>query len=300
ILTKVGVYAVLRLWTLCFPSTAGDSALFGADVLIWGGIVTLAFGTIGMMASQQLARLAGYSIIASSGTLMAATGFDHPELTAGALLYLASATLAAGAMFLLVELMDRARTLEVDLPSAVETDVRMPSFAETETPPDANLDDQQVALIGRAIPAAVAFLGLAFLVATLVLAGLPPLSGFVAKVAMLHAVLQMPEGAGPNGAGAALFTLQIVSGLCAAIALSRIGMRFFWSPENRPAPRLRVAESLPVAVLLGLCLALVVAGEPALRYMRDTADALHSPRQYILTVLAARPAPSPSPKEANR
>src|SRR5690606_37771302 len=116
VLTKVGVYAVLRLWTLCFPATAGDSALFGGDVLVWGGVVTLAFGSIGMMASQQLSRLAGYSIIASSGTLIAAIGFDQPALTAGALFYLASATLAAGAMFLLVELMDRARTLEVDLP----------------------------------------------------------------------------------------------------------------------------------------------------------------------------------------
>jgi multicomponent K+:H+ antiporter subunit D len=61
ILTKVGVYAVLRLWTLCFPADAGASAGFGGDVLVWGGLATLAFGAVGMLASQQLARLAGYS-----------------------------------------------------------------------------------------------------------------------------------------------------------------------------------------------------------------------------------------------
>ena len=76
ILTKVGVYAVLRLWTLCFPASAGPSALFGADVLVWGGVATLTFGAVGMMASQRLSRLAGFSIITSAGTLLAAIGFD--------------------------------------------------------------------------------------------------------------------------------------------------------------------------------------------------------------------------------
>lgn len=298
ILTKVGVYAVLRLWTLCFPSTAGDSALFGGNALIVGGLLTLAFGSIGMMASQNLARLAAYSIIASSGTLIAATGFDHPGLTAGALFYLASATLAAAAVLLLVELTDRARTLEADRPQPVVDDVRLPSFAESHLAPDVNLDDQAVPLIGRAIPAAVAFLGLAYLVGTLVVAGLPPLSGFVAKVTMLAAVLDMPPGVGPPGAGAVLFTLQILSGLLAAIALSRVGMRVFWSPENRPPPALRIAETVPVALLLGLCVALALHGNEALRYMRDTAAALHDPRHYIATVQAAQPVPSP-PKGAN-
>ena len=293
VLTKVGVYAVLRLWTLCLPATAGASALFGAEALVWGGLATLAFGAVGMMASQQLARIAAFSIIASSGTLVAVTGFDQPALTAGALFYLASATLSAAAMFLLVELMDRARALEADRPQPVVMDDRLPAFAEAEPPPDVNLDDERVALIGRAIPAALAFLGLAFLLGALVLAGLPPMSGFIAKLAMLTALLGMPEGTGPGGAAAALFALQIVSGLLAAVALSRVGMRVFWSPENRQPPRLRVTETLPVAGLLGLCVALVIAGEPALRYLRATADALHEPRHYIATVLAARPLPPP-------
>src|SRR5690606_8829719 len=116
ILTKVGVYAVLRLWTLCFPSDAGESANFGGGVLVWGGLATLAFGAIGMMASQQLGRLAGYSVIASSGTLIAAIGFDTPALSSGALFYLASSTLAGSALFLLVELMERARQVEADPP----------------------------------------------------------------------------------------------------------------------------------------------------------------------------------------
>jgi multicomponent K+:H+ antiporter subunit D len=295
ILTKVGVYAVLRLWTLCFPASAGESALFGGDTLVWGGLATLAFGTVGMLASQNLARVVAFSIIGSSGTVIAATGFDHPALTAGALFYLASATLAAAAMFLLVELMERARGIDADRPTPLVVDDRLPTFADAEpvpVPADANLDDFAVPLIGRAIPAAVIFLGLAFLAGTLVLAGLPPLSGFVAKVAMLSALVAMPAATGPAGSAAVLFTLQVVLGLLAAIALSRVGLRVFWSAERRPPPELKVAESLPVALLLGLCIALVVAGEPALRYMQATAGALHDPQQYIATVRAAQPVPS--------
>jgi multicomponent K+:H+ antiporter subunit D len=55
-----------------------------------------------------------------------------------------------------------------------------------------NLDDEAQALYGRAIPAGVAFLGLGFLGCTLLLAGLPPLSGFVGKFAMLSACSTRP------------------------------------------------------------------------------------------------------------
>src|SRR5690606_17907776 len=77
ILTKVGVYAVIRLWTLCFPADAGASALFGAEVLVWSGIFTVVFGAIGMLASLSFERLAAFSVITSAGTLIAAAGFDQ-------------------------------------------------------------------------------------------------------------------------------------------------------------------------------------------------------------------------------
>ena len=287
ILTKVGVYAVLRLWTLCFPASAGPWALFGGEVLVWGGLATLAFGALGMMASQRLDRLAGFSVIASSGTLLATIGFDSPALGAGALFYLASSTLAGCALFLLVELIERAR--QVELAPLADDDDHLPDFIDAEPRDDANLDDEEQVLIGRAIPAALAFLGLAFILCTLVVAGLPPLSGFIAKLAMLSALLQVPAGAAGAVAGQALFALLILSGLLATTALLRVGVRHFWAPQNRPPPRLRVTECVPIALLLSACLLLVVRGETALTYMRATADALHEPQLYIDAVFRARP-----------
>ena len=288
ILTKVGVYAVLRLWTLCFPADAGGSALFGSGALVWGGVLTLAFGAVGMLASQQLARYAAYSVIASSGTLIAAFGFGAPALAGGALFYLASSTLAACALFLLVELLERARQVELGPEELDDGKDTLRGFSEADPPPGTNLDDQEEVLIGRAIPAALAFLGLTFAVCGLVVSGLPPLSGFVAKLAMLTALLELQRPAAWT-----LFALLLLSGLMAATALLRIGMRHFWTAEARTSPRLRVAETLPIGLLLAVGLALVLRGEVALDYMQQTALTLHTPAAYIDAVFSARPLPAP-------
>jgi multicomponent K+:H+ antiporter subunit D len=50
LMTKVGLYALLRLWTLLFGADAGASAQFGGLWLILGGMATMAFGAIGMWA----------------------------------------------------------------------------------------------------------------------------------------------------------------------------------------------------------------------------------------------------------
>ncbi len=282
ILTKVGVYALLRLWTLCFPASAGASAGFGGTALVWGGLLTLAFGAIGMMASQRLARVAAYSVIASSGTLIASIGFGAPELTTGALYYLASSTLAGAALFLLVELMERARQVELGPDQLDDGRAALPAFLAP--PPGTNLDDDEEALTGRAIPGALAFLGVAFMVNALIVAGLPPLSGFVGKLAMLSALPaleRLPAWL--------LFASLIASGLLAATALMRVGMRHFWTTQDRPSPRVRVAETLPIAFLLGASIGLVLLAEPVLGYTRAAADALHDPVRYIEAVMGARP-----------
>src|SRR5690606_25637662 len=86
-----------------------------------------------------------------------------------------------------------------------------------------------------------------------------------------------------------LFGVLILSGLFGAMALIRVGMRHFWSRLDYAPPRLRVIETLPIALLLGACVAMVVLAEPVYRYMRATADTLHDPTAYIDAVLGARP-----------
>ncbi|QPF76606.1 monovalent cation/H+ antiporter subunit D [Roseateles sp. DAIF2] len=302
IMTKVGLYAVLRLWTLFFPAGLGpDGAAllpFGGPVLVWGGLATLAFGAIGALASQHPGRLAAYSIIVSAGTLLTAVGMHQTSVTGGALFYLLSSTLAVSALFLLVELIERSREVEDEAMLARPEDDDLLDLPGA-MPEGVNLDDEEQALIGRAIPAAMAFLGLSFIVCTLLVTGLPPLSGFVAKFALLSALLN-PAGLGaasaaaPIGASAwTLLALLIGSGLAATIALSRIGIRYFWAPQQRPAPKLRVIECLPILLLLAGCAVLAWQAGPVLRYTDAAAAALHGPRAYIEAVLSTQPVPPP-------
>ncbi|MDZ4101219.1 MAG: monovalent cation/H+ antiporter subunit D [Hydrogenophaga sp.] len=295
LLTKVGVYVLLRLSTLLFADDAGDSAGFGSAWLLWGGLATLVMGAIGMMSAQRPARMAGFAVVVSSGTLMAVFGLARPEVTAGALYYLPVSTFAVAAFFLLTELMDRSRQSEGMRQQAPEDEEdHLPfSMADLELAQSTNLDEDEVPLVGRAIPAATALLGLAFIACTLLLAGLPPLSGFIGKFAMLSTLLDAPGGA----VAPVIWLLMgaiIASGLLALLALTRTGMRFFWTPVDRPAPVLRVVEYLPIALLIALCVLFTVRAEAVMRYTSATAAALYQPRLYIDAVMNSRPLPTPT------
>lgn len=293
LMTKVGIYTLLRLWTLLFSADAGPSAHFGAEVFVYGGLATLAFGVLGLMASLRLGRIAGFSIIVSSGTLLTAIGLGLSSVTSAALFYLLSATLAASALFLLVELVER---------TSIGDRLPMPDVG-LEPGEDTNLDDDETPLIGRAIPASRALLGLAFIACVLLVAGLPPLSGFVAKLALMSTLLS-PEGLGlsntPTPAAWGLFGLLLVSGLFATVSLSRAGIRHFWSTPGSLPIQLRVAEGVPVLALIVACAWLTVRAEPVMRYTRATAESLHSPAGYIDAVLSAKPVPGPTRSSVER
>jgi multicomponent K+:H+ antiporter subunit D len=289
LMTKVGIYTVLRLWTLLFSDAAGPSAHFGAPVLIYGGLATIAFGVVGLMASLRLGHIAGFSIVVSSGTLLAAIGLDVAAVTSAALFYLLSATLAASALFLLVELVERARTGH-----------RVPlAGLDLEADEDTNLDDDETPLVGRTFPVSLALLGLAFIACSLLVAGLPPLSGFVAKFVLMRALFD-PASVDATGGSAATPTawcflaLLLLSGLATIVAMSRAGIRHFWAAAGRLPPRLRLVEAAPVLALILVCAWLTVSAEPVLRYTIATAESLHSPRSYIDAVLATTAKPGPT------
>jgi multicomponent K+:H+ antiporter subunit D len=146
--------------------------------------------------------------------------------------------------------------------------------------------------VGRAIPGTMAFLGLSFTACALLVAGLPPLSGFLAKFAMLAAVLDVSSPT-MTAAGWTFFTFAIVSGLAATVVLSRAGIRYFWAPQGRGLPTVRWVEGLPVGALLLVALALTVFAQPVTLYTRAAAAALFSPSPYVEAILSAKPVPSP-------
>jgi multicomponent K+:H+ antiporter subunit D len=277
VMTKVGIFVVLRLWTLLFSGDEGLSAHFGHSVLLYGGLATNLAGAIGLMTTLRVDRIAGFSITVSSGTLLAAVGIGTPALTSAALFYVLSATLGASALFLLVELLERIGT------------TRQQQFQDVDAAPgeDTNLDDAQMPLVGRVFPMSIAFLGLTFMATALVVAGLPPLPGFLAKLSLLRGI---SSGDMPFGAWT-MFGLLLLSGLATMISLARAGIRSLWATGARSAPDVRPAEAIALGMLLTACVLLSVFAERVVVYTRAAAHELQSPSGYIDTVMSTEPRP---------
>jgi multicomponent K+:H+ antiporter subunit D len=288
ILTKLGVYSVLRVGSLV--GAAGIVSPLAGNPLLYAGLATIVFAILGMIGAQQLRRLVAFAVVASSGTVLAAVGLDAASMTAPALFYLLVSVLATAAFFMLCGTTDRARANEAVVDAGAAPIPSYAMFGKVEDPGDARESYEEV---GVAIPAATAFLGLMFVCCTLLIAGLPPLSGFVAKFALLAAAFDVraaPELPIPS---MLLIGVLLASGLVTLIACARIGMRLFWSPGGRATPRLRALEAVPAAVLVVLCIALTFYAAPVMSYLDQAAEALHTPRTYIHAVLATQPERAP-------
>lgn len=267
ILSKVGIYVVVRLHMLLFG--AGAQAGFGLTWLLAFGLATIAYGTIGILGARDLARAAAYAVMISSGTVLAALGTGSKPALAGALYYLVGSTLAAGALFLLAEILRRGRDPSTGMQAVFADEYRDP------------FDDAGESEVGRVVPASVALLGGGFLLCTLMLAGLPPLAGFVGKLAIFSG---LATGAMPISAWVLIGVLTL-SSLGTLMPLVRLGILGFWVPSDDPDPLVGAPEFTALAGLLAACFALTLWGGAGLAYADRTAEWLATPAGYIRAVL---------------
>ncbi|MDP3264261.1 MAG: monovalent cation/H+ antiporter subunit D [Tabrizicola sp.] len=277
IMTKVGVYVILRLSLLLFGAGAGASAGFGAEVMIAGGMATVVFGFLGVLASQGLGRMAAHLVLVSSGTVLAVGGFvlagGGAQILAAALFYLLSSTLAISALFLLIEPMSREDGGIAAL-LALTADAYGLDEREEDRQPE----------VGLAIPGTLTVLGLSFGACVIALAGLPPLSGFIGKIGILQGLLA--EGAETPALSWAFVALLILSGFATLVGLVRVGIQTFWATEGEP-PKVLALEIAPVVALIALLIVLTIKADVTLGYMRDTAEAVLQPSIYAEGVLGA-------------
>ncbi|WP_455476120.1 monovalent cation/H+ antiporter subunit D [Bartonella sp. B17] len=276
ILSKVGIYIILRLTLLWFGPEGGHFSYFGHMILFYGGLATMIFGFVGVLASQILIRLVAYSVLVSSGILLMAVGISNTALTAGALFYIVSSTLALGAFFLLVELVERSQDVAANVLA-----VTMEVYGDDE--------EEEEDEVGTYLPVTLAILGACFGVCGILIIGLPPFSGFVAKFMMFMAILNHSK----ENVSVSILILHdwlflivvTMAGLAALIAMTRIGIRTFWVSLEVKVPRVQVIEFAPIAVLLVLCFLTTIIAAPVSHYMFETAKILHNPQNYIGSVL---------------
>lgn len=274
IMTKVGIYSLLRIGSLLLPT--GAPAAFGGAWMFPAGIATLSFGAIGMLAAQQPERLAGYSIIVSSGTLLAALGMPGVILTGPALYYMISSVLGLAAFFLVLEPIARAKPFGADLLAVSQ---------EVFDLDDPHSEDDSDDVVGIAIPGVMVFLGMSFIACALLIIGLPPLSGFVAKLSLLTAALKA-SGNSPEPLNAWVLTAAVlIAGVAGLIAMARTGIRLFWSVTDITIPRLKLIEAIPIGSIIMLCALMSLYAGPITNYLEETADQLDDPSTYINAVL---------------
>lgn len=280
ILTKVGIYALLRMGSLLSTSSSGAPAPFNDGWLFSIGLVTLVLGTAGMLTAIQPQRLVANCVIVSAGTLLAALGLGGAAMKGAALFYLASSVLATGAFFMLSEMIVRTQQYGANIsPPTIE----LPGQEESSEP---DFSDEGVGIV---IPAAMAFLGMSFLACALLVTGLPPLSGFIGKFLILSAALDLAALEALPASVWALWVAVLGSSLIGVIALCRMGMKLFWGSDEIATPRLQLIEAAPVAVLLLLSIVLTAGTGPAMDYLSLAADSLSSPQTYIDAVLGRSP-----------
>ena len=213
--------------------------------------------------------------------MLAAVGMGDAPVVSGALFYLVSSTLSTAAFFMLIELVERAREPGADLLA-----VTMEAYGD-ERDEVGEPEDEEVRVV---MPGALAVLGVSFGCIALLLAGLPPLAGFVAKFSMLTGMLNLNGLVGAAeipGRTWLLVALVILSGLAALVAMMRTGIRTFWAPLETIVPRVLVVEVAPVLALLAICLAMTVGAGAMVRYTDAAARSLNDPASYIQGVLGA-------------
>ncbi|MFN8795876.1 MAG: monovalent cation/H+ antiporter subunit D [Betaproteobacteria bacterium] len=252
VMTKVGVYSLLRVHGVVFGGVEGGAAGAAESWILPLALVTGAVGVMGALAARTLARLVAWLTVASVSTVLVGIGLFTPAAWGAALYYMVNSTLVVAGLFLLGEIVASQRGDAAD---------------HLEPGP----------AVGQPV-----LLGLSLLLAAASAAGLPPLPGFIGKAMLLEAAAAHPWMG-------LVFAVVLVAGLLTIVGLARAGSILFWSVrEDLPAStssggsaRLQGATAL----LLALSVALSVFAGPVQRYAQAAAEQLGDRAAYGRAVL---------------
>jgi multicomponent Na+:H+ antiporter subunit D len=247
LLTKVGIYSAMRVFMLLFEGTTG----MVGEIVVWVAAITMISGAVAALIQTDLRRMLAYLIVSGMGYLMMGLALSTPEGLGAASFYLVHDIIVKGAVFLLAGVI---------------------VFAAGSS------DLTKIGGLIRTHPVlAVIFLG-----AGLSLAGLPPFSGFWAKVLVADAAF---DGARPVLGGIALGT-----GLISLLCVVKIWMEAFWkaAPEGmRVTARVPLVMVVPATALVLVSLAIGLYADPLMEIAGRAGDGLADPGAYIEAVMGA-------------
>lgn len=252
LLTKVGIYSLMRIFTLLFVQDAD----FTHTILLVLACLTMVIGVFGAAAQTDFRRLLSFHIISQIGYLLLALGlFSVPALAAG-IYFMIHVILAKTALFLVSGLVNQL---------------------------SGSYDLKKLGGLYARHPA----LSLMFLLPALSLAGLPPLSGFFAKLALIIAGFQLGQYLVIGiGLFVSFFTLY---------SMTKVWNEAFWKekkdgpPASGKQPAVSAWMWAPTLGLVILSTAVGLLAEPIYRVCLSAAGVLMDSSGYIAAVLGNLP-----------
>lgn len=248
LLTKVGVYAMIRVFTLLFPDP--DAIVYG--VLLVLSAVTMGVGLLGALCQREFRRVLSFNLVGHIGFTTVGLALRTPAALGGSILYVLHHMLVISTLFLVSGLFLRQRrTTSLDALGGLY----------------------------RSQPA-IACLAL---IPVFSLAGIPPLSGFVAKLAVVGPML--------GGGRYLLATVALSVSLLTVLSMARLWNESIWKAAPSAAsasaspPRLKLPLVAPVAFLVSLTIGLTVGAGPVSSLTMRAAEQLFDRATYVRAVL---------------
>jgi multicomponent Na+:H+ antiporter subunit D len=249
LLTKVGVYALIRVFTLLFVQDVGYTHTL---ILSIAGL-TMVTGVLGAVAQNEFRRILSFHIVSQIGYMIMGLGLFTPFALAGSVFYIAHHMIVKTNLFLVSGVAHRLC---------------------------GTYDLKQLGGLYQGFPTLAAL----FLIPALSLAGLPPLSGFFAKLALIQAGLEIEQYA--------IVATALAVSLLTLFSMTKVWAEAFWKPLPPDAPALVRAGAqemtllmLPIAGLAILTVMFGLAAGPMLALAQRAGEQLMNPAGYIQAVL---------------
>ncbi len=248
LLTKVGVYSMIRVFTLLFP----DPKASVYSVLLVLSAITMVVGLIGALAQRDFRRVLAFNLVGHIGFTTVGLALWTPAALGGSILYVLHHMLVISTLFLVSGLFLRQRR---------------------------TTDLSALGGLYRSQPAVACVA----LIPLFSLAGVPPLSGFLAKVAVVAPML---------GAGQYLLAaVALCVSLLTVLSVTRLWEEGFWKPaavlssSSVPQPRLGAAIVAPIVFLVSLTIALTAFAGPVSSLAMRAGEQLLDRDMYVRAVL---------------
>lgn len=264
LLTKVGIFAIIRVFTLLFPIDRD----FTQPLMLFVAAMSMLSGVLGAVAQREFRRVLSFLIVSGIGFILLGLALGTRLALAGAVVYVIHDVFVKANLFFTAGLVDRLRgTSSLSDSGAVSVYARAPVVT------------------------------ILFFIAAMSLAGIPPLSGFVAKLTLVRAGLEAQEWA--------VVAVALIASILTLYAVSRIWSEAFWRGPERtqdepesvdPTPRSMV---LPVAVLALFTVLIGLFAGPVFDLADRAAGQLLDKEGYARAVLGEPGSnPGPGPKGA--